>query len=445
MVYKMYTSGCSQHFTGVEWSWNIFDFIIVLLACLDLITTALTRLTGEQMDVSLNGFTIIRLARLLRIARVVRLLRLQFFKELTLMVNGVIGGLRTLFWAIILLAVLVYCLGVLMRQIMMDNHIACEMPREIAIVTELGVEPADAFANYAGNSTDLRTCTLEEAHLIQYKSVLFGSVMRSMFTIFRCFTGDCSSPNGTPMIIPLWETIGPLLVIGYVFTFLFVTFGVFNLIMAIFVENTLEYARHNEEKRTALVHKQHVRVARQLQQLVLRVCGTDRPSSDLGMASIFSSGTPSEYLGHHEGLRGHMHQFKKLFASSHENLDLTHPYPAHMRVSRGVFEEALRDKQVQQLLDELDISISSRDKLFDILDSDGNDYIAISELVEGFMRLRGPADKGDIVSSALILRSLQKSMKKFEVSVLHRQDELKSRLQNLETKLKPLFPVKMQM
>jgi len=118
---------------------------------------------------------------------------------------------------------------------------------------------------------------------------------------------------------------------------------------------------------------------------------------------------------------------------------------AHMRVSRDVFENALKDKLVQQLLDELDISISSRDKLFDILDSDGNDYIAISELVEGFMRLRGPADKGDIVSSALILRSLQKSMKKFEVSVLHRQDELKSRLQNLETKLKPLFPVKMQM
>ena len=41
-------------------------------------------------------------------------------------------------------------------------------------------------------------------------------------------------------------------------------------------------------------------------------------------------------------------------------------------------------------------------------------YLAVSELAEGIMRLRGPADKGDIVAAVLMMRCLQKNVRQIE-------------------------------
>merc|ERR1719181_2356084 len=73
-----------------------------------------------QSEVS--TFTVLRLVRLVRITRLVRLLRLKMFHELSLMVNGVIAGLKTLFWAIVFLVALIYSFGVLLRQVLDPDH-----------------------------------------------------------------------------------------------------------------------------------------------------------------------------------------------------------------------------------------------------------------------------------------------------------------------------------
>merc|ERR1711924_490370 len=94
-------------------------------------------------------------------------------------------------------------------------------------------------------------------------------------------------------------------------------------------------------------------------------------------------------------------------------------------------DEALENEEVKFLLEELDICITSRDQLFDVLDSDGNGYLAVNELVDGLMRLRGPSDKGDTVSAVLMIRTMQKHIRRFEEAVLHNQELIKDIMRQL--------------
>mmetsp|Transcript_68845 Transcript_68845/g.212911 ORF Transcript_68845/g.212911 Transcript_68845/m.212911 type:complete len:135 (-) Transcript_68845:43-447(-) len=77
------------------------------------------------------------------------------------------------------------------------------------------------------------------------------------------------------------------------------------------------------------------------------------------------------------------------------------------------------------MLDSLDIPLASRDALFDTLDANCNGTIEISELVQGLLKLRGSADKGDTVATLLAVRSMQKSLKANEALHLHQQQVLK--------------------
>lgn len=417
---KVKAMGWSYHFLGPDWSWNMFDFIIVILALVDLIITAAGQLF-DASDIDLNTLTLMRLARLIRITRLVKLLRLKVFKELTLMVNGVIGGIRTLFWAIVLLMVLVYVLGVLMRQLMEEDYLGCQQ-----VELSPGAGPITNTWSQ-GNTTAGGTCTWGQQHLLVHHTELFSSVTRAMFTVFRCFTDGCTSVDGVPLILAIWDAHGLVVVVGYVLAFLFVSFGVFNLIMAIFVENTLEYARTSDEKRQQLKYGEHIRAAQTMQQLVMKFCGPRTPSQR-ATSSRSRSVSPDE-----NGLRGFLRSYSKKRTNETPEIFRHSLYTSmNVRVDRDTFEEAVREPAVIALLDKLEIGATNRDKLFDILDADGNGYVAISELIDGLMKLRGPADKGDIVAASLMIRSMQKSQRQLQTSMMSTQDAMYRSVARLE-------------
>merc|ERR1719414_290408 len=84
-------------------------------------------------------------------------------------------------------------------------------------------------------------CTDSEVFLMKYRDEMFGTVGRCMFTIFRCFVSDgCVAISGAPIMPLLWDHFGWLIVIFYVIVFVLLTFGLFNLIMATIVENTMQ-------------------------------------------------------------------------------------------------------------------------------------------------------------------------------------------------------------
>merc|ERR1712048_3242 len=178
------------------------------------------------------------------------------------------------------------------------------------------------------------------------------------------------------------------------------------LIMAVFVENTLEYARTNQQKRQQLQHEEHVRMARQLQKIILMIC-TRRDNVE-AMKKHSRKGTNS---------LGILKYIKK--GSSASNVGVEY---LNLQVSREIFEDVIRDQQVRNILEELEITVTDPRKLFDIIDSNGSNSLDVGELIEGLMKLRCPTDKGDAVESALMIRSTQRTLRKLEIH-LEKRDE----------------------
>ena len=183
--------GCKYFFCGEGWRWNWFDSIIVGMAVFDLMLAHVSAVSAD-----LGDFTIMRLARFARLSRLMRLLRVlrfRIFKELLLMINGVFAGVRTIFWAIVILITLIYGLSVLLRQ----------------TIGMAGVSRHD-----------------------EYDTIIFGDMCWSMFMIFRCLMLDGSLPDGTSLVGHLYGMYGPLFGAPYVLMILFIVFGIVFAIMS---------------------------------------------------------------------------------------------------------------------------------------------------------------------------------------------------------------------
>jgi len=370
LVLKVKTRGCRQHFFGADWAWSFFDAGIVTTACFDVVVSeTLASTNGDSW--SGTDFTIIklvRLTRLTRLLRVLRLLRLRIFKELLLMIKGVTAVMRTLGAAIILLLFMVYILGVLLRQ----------------------------------------TIGADKREIDDDGYVLFSSLPWAMFNVFRCFATECTSPMGKPILPYLTMLYGPTFALPYTFTFLFITFGVFNLIMAIFVENVMEAAK---TKRTLTENEERCRVCRKLRELVLQICGatgnysdliTIQPNNPVGWTTRFCT---LYYAG-------------RPLALDHEER-CNESFMLCTQIPRERFSQAISQNVVKDLFDELGIYVGDLSDLFDVLDADSSGMLDVSELITGLLKLRsGGSDKSDIVAAVLGLRAVQKNLKR----MVHVQD-----------------------
>jgi Ca2+-binding EF-hand superfamily protein len=242
-----------------------------------------------------------------------------------------------------------------------------------------------------------------------------------MLTVFRCFVGDCSNPNGTPLVPMLYDIHGSFFLICYIIVTCFVMFGVFNLVMAIFVENTLEAARLNQKKRAMFRQSEAVRVAKELQEVVVFLLSggaqpeieTNRIETPEGRRSMF----------------GRLLQRADSIASMKDVRQSNSGENMAMAVTFDDFVALMGDERVQEKLDDLEIHISDKDKMFEIIDSNGNGALDVNELIEGLMKLRGPADKGDAVSAALMVRQAQRDINKLERE-MHQWNKTLMRNQN---------------
>jgi hypothetical protein len=205
----------------------------------------------------------------------------------------------------------------------------------------------------------------------------------------------------------------------YAFAYILVTFGVFNLVLAIFVENTLNYAHYMHDYRIVKRRGQAQQKAEALQLLLCCIF------SGAGVAKQVSFEQPSSSWMEtiKTAIFGKLPiRATQLDAQSLENLNL--------RRTQAEFEVALEMEEVKQLLQDLDISVCTCERLFEILDADGNGYLTLNEFADGLMKLRGVSDKGDVVSCMLMLRSMQHHMTRFEAAVMKNQRGLKMFLES---------------
>ena len=172
IMLRMHLLGCRNYWGGPDRFWNWFDILFAVFSVADFF-----------MPLQMMFLKIIRLCRL---TRIVKDLRLKMMKELRLMIRGWFAGLRTIAIAFILLFYVIYMISA------------------------------------------LATTSLGPSH-----PVLFGTVPVSMFTAFRCYTGDCSDREGFPLTVLLAQEFGTAFVLCYVVSYMLVTMGIFNVILAV--------------------------------------------------------------------------------------------------------------------------------------------------------------------------------------------------------------------
>lgn len=355
---KVRISGIRRYCIGSMSMWNWFDVAVVILAVTDMAAWFIA--SGEQALNNILVFRVARLARLTKMMRLLRLLRLRIFKELALMVKGVIAGLRTLFWAIVLLFFVTYAIGVILRQTVGEDKVAMED---------------------------------------KYGTVLFHSMQWSMFMVFRCFTSDCVLPDGSPLVGHLYHLYGTFFLMSYCISVIFVAFGIFNLIAATFVETVMEAAR---QKRQLSSEEEAARVFIKLRQLILKFGGAKAlDTNELRHGGRVKSeimdvvGDSIPVVEGKDASCGDMHKIS---------------FQTGGQVTRDDFNLVLEDQEVHNLLDDLEVHVADRMELFDVIDADGNGNIEISELILGILKLRsGGADKSDMVATILGIRSIQKN------------------------------------
>lgn len=196
MWLRLQILGCKQYFCGPSWMWNLFDAFLAVVGMLESFTADRAAPVGSVQ--------ILKVLRIGRLVRLVRLLKLGVCKDLSLMISRLSSGLRSLKGAIVLLGFTIWSLAVILSF-------------------TVGSDPVDRFAGF---------------HV--EREVLCSNVFRAAFTIFRCVTGDCYTTTGQPLAALMMEGYGWMFVLPYVACMMVVTFGILNLIMANFLERTLQ-------------------------------------------------------------------------------------------------------------------------------------------------------------------------------------------------------------
>lgn len=188
-----------------RWCW--FDSVLVLFATADRIVSA-TGAAGQEI----RAITVLRVLRLLRLCRVLRLLRI--FKELWLLTNGVLQSFRTLFWASILMLLMIYCGAVFMTQIVITT-----------------------FGN-GDSAPDIEADVLDDINL------RWGNVGRSVFSLFQIMTLEGWSEE---FCRPLMGA-SPHIWIFFVGFLMCSTFALLNIVTSIIVETTFSQVKKDDEE-----------------------------------------------------------------------------------------------------------------------------------------------------------------------------------------------------
>lgn len=201
-------------FVGPDFGWNWFDTVIISVGIAEEIY--FRGVEGASEDTSRhNTLVSSRTIRMLRILRVVRVLRIaRGFRQLRLLVKGILGSFKALFWTALLLLLGFLVFGITMVRLLQEellNKDACTNDSDVACE----VHTAAAF--------------------------YFPSVERSLFTLFGFMT------DGWVDVAVVLIKRHPLIWIFFVVFITLATIAVLNIVTGVFVEQTLAASREDEE------------------------------------------------------------------------------------------------------------------------------------------------------------------------------------------------------
>eukprot|EP00929_Paragymnodinium_shiwhaense_P006953 TRINITY_DN11090_c0_g1_i1.p1 TRINITY_DN11090_c0_g1~~TRINITY_DN11090_c0_g1_i1.p1 ORF type:complete len:508 (-),score=108.52 TRINITY_DN11090_c0_g1_i1:149-1672(-) len=193
--------------------WNLLDLFCVSVSIVEIFLEILYTVSDDAADSqsmeSVRILRILRVSRLFRTLRVARLIR--FVRALRTLVYSIVCTLKTVFWAMILLLLIIYVFGLLFVQALADHKEA------------IGLENHDQLGD----------------DLIMF----WGSLPDAMITLYKTIAGGLS-----------WhDAVYPLREVGFIWVSLFLVYTAFtilavmNVITGVFCESAIESAKQDQE------------------------------------------------------------------------------------------------------------------------------------------------------------------------------------------------------
>lgn len=203
LAVRIIAYGCS-FFCVPEWRWNVFDTLIVSLQ----LTEEIAAMSTDTSKVPSN-FNFIRILRILRLVRIMRLVRLlRFIGELRTMVCSIANCLRSLFWTLVLLFLMIYVMSVYITQTIADHGVPALLEGEAPM------------------------------------AMYYSSLSRAVLSLFQGMTGGVDWDD---LIAPLMEEISPIIGIVFSLYIAFAVLAMMNVVTGIFVESALLTAKADKE------------------------------------------------------------------------------------------------------------------------------------------------------------------------------------------------------
>jgi len=190
--------------------WNYLDFFIVMSSLVEVYFDILLATNSENPDGmdadQIKIVRIIRISRLMKIFRIVRIMR--YIRGLRTLVYSIVCTLKSVFWALTLMGLIIYVFGMILTQAVSDFVI-------------------DGGSSFAGS--DL--------------TVFWGDLSLSILTLFKAIAGglswhDCFEPLQD--MNPIWKFV----FLSYV---IFLYFAVMNVITGVFCESAIQSAKNDQE------------------------------------------------------------------------------------------------------------------------------------------------------------------------------------------------------
>ena len=115
---RIVAGGCS-FFYSEDCIWNYLDVCIVITSIIEVVFNLVSEAQGSGQNIAgLKVFRIIRLSKVVKTVRLVRILR--FVLALRTLVTSIAHTLKALFWALTLLALIIYLFAILFAQAVHD-------------------------------------------------------------------------------------------------------------------------------------------------------------------------------------------------------------------------------------------------------------------------------------------------------------------------------------
>jgi len=183
-----------------------------------------------------------------------------------------------------------------------------------------------------------------------------------------------------------------------------VTMGIFNVILAVYVDITMKAAKENEALTAEQHSRESIRIARVTRELLKKFAAAFRMFQDLDESQ-------------HPGIQ-------RLDTSMFTDDQIQE----NIAITKELFLLVIQDRSVQALMDDLELP-RDRANLFEIIDSDGSGTLQVVELVQGLLKIRGEVSKSDTVASYLATKSLQETVTTLKEDFSRQFAELRTELQ----------------